>query len=85
MSIRIRYTKHPEGGVESIRIITLPSGDQVRVRVLADNIAVILDAITLTVLYEQTCTSQHAAKIYIKNTLTGLGVEFGEETRTRSS
>lgn len=83
MSTRIRYVKSPDGGIESMRMISLPDGSQVKVKVLANNTAVVLDSVSLDLLYGKACTSQHAAKMYIKEILTKLGVEFGKETRTR--
>lgn len=87
MSTRIRYVKGPNAGEHtSMRVLTSSSGAQYKSRIFTGGKSgAILDAASEAIITEVHSTYTHDVKILLKDELTKLGVDFGSETRNRTS
>lgn len=87
MSTRIRYINGPNiGELTSLRIFSNDKGREFKARIFhGGKSGAVLDAVDDSIVDTVTGTSSHQTKIALKEALSRLGVNFGAESRVRSS
>ena len=86
MSTRIRYIKHGEGGLISLRTFRDKDGADLQSRIYEEGKrGCVMFAQSEVPIIEVTATSPHKLKIKLKQVLEVLGVEFENEQRTKEN
>jgi hypothetical protein len=86
MSTRIRYIKHGDGGLVSLRTFKDKDGADLQSRIYADGKSgCIMFAQSEVPIIEVKASSPHKVKIKLKKVLEILGVKFESETREKNN